>query len=507
MVQGTTSGAGKSLLTAALCRILARRGIRIAPFKAQNMSNNAAVTVEGGEIGRAQALQARAAGVQPEVRMNPVLLKPLADTRSEVVLLGRGAPDVSRLPWRKRRPHLWPHVTESLDSLRRDYDLVVVEGAGSPAEINLRDSDIVNMAVARHSGAAVLLVTDIDRGGAFATLFGTWALLEEEDRALIKGFVLNRFRGDPGLLAPAPRILEERTGVPTVGIVPWMRHLLPEEDGGPRLATAPRPGAGSKRVGAIRFPHISNVDDLDPLRAEPDVQVVWVSEVRHLFDLDGVILPGSRNTLADLAWMAESGLGAGILALHRSHVPILGLCGGYQMMGSLVRDPHGVEEGGERPGLGILPLETTLAPEKETVLTRAHIASGDHPLMELIGHEVEGYEIHHGHTRVVADDHPIVDSGDRKRIPAPRPQAVPWLVRAGNEALGHAQGSAWGCYLHGLLENPEVRAGWLREVGATPDGLTEPWARRLDRELDQVAHQVEAGLDLPRILDWVGFRP
>src|SRR5690606_11242363 len=269
MIQGTASGVGKSLLTAALCRLTARRGIAVAPFKAQNMSNNAAVTVDGGEMGRAQWLQAVAAGLEAEVVMNPVLLKPIADTRSEVVRLGRHAAEASALPWRERKALRWPPVRDARGDLRGRFDLVVAEGAGSPAETNLRDSDIVNMEVARYAGAAVLLVADIDRGGAFASLFGTWHLMEEEDRRLFRGFILNRFRGDASLLAPAPQQLEERTGVPVLGVVPWIQHLLPEEDGGPRLE--PTDGAcasGSAAIGVVRFPRASNLDDLDPLRRE-----------------------------------------------------------------------------------------------------------------------------------------------------------------------------------------------------------------------------------------------
>ncbi len=495
MVQGTTSGAGKSLLTAALCRILHRRGVAVAPFKAQNMSNNAAVTVEGGEIGRAQALQARAAGVEPQVRMNPILLKPLADTRSEVVVLGKGRPELSALPWRERRHLLWPPVVESLASLRRDFQVVVVEGAGSPAEINLRESDIVNMAVARHTDAAVLLVTDIDRGGAFATLFGTWALLDDEDRRTIRGFILNRFRGDASLLEPAPRLLEERTGVPTVGVVPWMRHLLPEEDGGPRLEWSRSPD--SWRIGVLRFPHLANADDLDPLRAEPEVEVVWVSELSDLFGLDAVLLPGSRNTLGDLAWLHRTGLGHGLKGLHQAGTPLVGICAGYQMMGRAIRDPEGLEEGGVLPGLDILPLDTTLAREKDTRLTRGRVGPGAHLFAELMGEEVAGYEIHHGRTRLLEDSgktHLSASAG-----------VVPWLVD-GRRALGHASGRTWGGYLHGVMENPGLRNAWLTSLGIRPaEESSGPWQHRVDRELDRVADGVQAGLQMDRILSWVGL--
>jgi adenosylcobyric acid synthase len=276
MIQGTGSGVGKSLLTSALCRIYARRGLRVLPFKAQNMSNNAAVTAAGGEVARAQALQAQAARVEVDARMNPVLLKPLADMRSDVVVMGRSDPALSALAWHERKARLWPIVVDALASLRAEADLVVIEGAGSPAETNLRHSDIVNMAVARHAGSAVLLVADIDRGGAFAALYGTWALLEPEDRRLIRGFILNRFRGDASLIAPAPKELEGRTGVPTLGVVPFIRHCLPEEDA-TGLASG---GAGSVTIAAVRLPHVANFDDLDPLAADGRLRVRWVDRRR-----------------------------------------------------------------------------------------------------------------------------------------------------------------------------------------------------------------------------------
>ena len=340
MIQGTSSGAGKSLLTAALCRVYARRGVRVVPFKAQNMSNNAAVTADGGEIGRAQALQARAAGVAPTTAMNPVLLKPLADTRSDVIVRGRRDAALAAVPWRERKAALWEVVCTALAELRADADLVLIEGAGSPAEINL--PDWVNMGVARQADAPVLLVADIDRGGAFAALFGTWALLPEADRARIAGFVLNRFRGDASLLAPAPEILRERTGVPTLGVVPFLRLDLPDED----AASLTDRGAGGVTIAAVRLPHVSNFDDLDPLAAERGVRVRWTESAAGLDGCDAIVIPGTRNTTGDLRWMWESGMAAAVRAKAASGTPVAGLCGGYQMLGRSVADPLGLEGGG-----------------------------------------------------------------------------------------------------------------------------------------------------------------
>lgn len=473
MVQGTSSGAGKSLLSAALCRIYARRGLRVLPFKAQNMSNNAAVTPCGGEIGRAQALQARAAGVEPRPEMNPVLLKPLADTRSEVVVLGRRVPALTALPWAERKAALWGVVRDSLAGLREEAELVVIEGAGSPAEINL--PDIVNMRVAREAGAPVLLVADIDRGGAFASLYGTWALLPEEDRLRIAGFVLNRFRGDPTLLAPAPELLRERTGVPTLGVVPFLRLDLPEED----AASVPDRGEGEgKVVAAVRLPHLSNFDDLDPLAGEPGVRVRWTDRPEGLAGADAVVLPGTRNTTDDLRWLWESGLAAAVRARAAAGVPVVGLCGGYQMLGLSVADPGGIEGGGEVPGLGLLEVRTTLGGEKTVrrVVGRWTARSG--PLGALEGRSVRGYEIHHGAT----------EAG---------PGAEP-LVEVGGAPAGAGAGAVWGCYLHGVFADDALRAAWLASLGhgAAPRAR---WEAHVDAELDRLADAVEAALDMDAV--------
>jgi adenosylcobyric acid synthase len=473
MVQGTSSGAGKSLLVAALCRIYARRGVRVLPFKAQNMSNNAAVTAAGEEIGRAQALQAQAAGVEPRVEMNPILIKPVTTTRAEMMVLGRRNPALSALPAAERTAALERIVHESLATLRREADVVIIEGAGSPAEINLRDT--VNMAVARHAGAPVLLVADIDRGGAFAALYGTWALLPGEDRARLAGFVLNRFRGDASLLSPGPEILLQRTGVPTLGVVPYLRLDLPEEDA---AAVPDRGTGGGVEIAAVHLPHLSNFDDLDPLAAEPDVRVRWVQHAADVASADAIVLPGTRNTTGDLGWLWEHGMAAAIRARAAAGVPVVGLCGGYQMLGRTVADPLGLEGGGTVPGLGLLDVRTELAEEKVTRQASGRWTCGSGVLAGLAGGEVAGYEIHHGRTELGG-------------------QATA-LMEVGGEVAGAVQGSVWGCYLHGAFQDPALRGAWLDSLRTGVTAATS-WTAHIDGELDRLADAVEAALDMAAV--------
>ncbi|MFC3833589.1 MULTISPECIES: cobyric acid synthase [Deinococcus] len=461
MIQGCTSSAGKSYLTAALCRALSNAGVRVAPFKAQNMSNNAGVTPAGLEMGRAQLVQARAARVVPDVRMNPVLLKPEADTRSQVVLLGHADPVITELPWRGRKAHLWPHVQTALHGLLADYDVVVIEGAGSPAEVNLRASDIVNMRVALEAQAGVLLAADIDRGGAFAHLLGTWHCLEPQERARLRGFILNRFRGDPALLAPAPAWLEAQTGVPTVGVVPLLDVPLPEEDGvwlHGDLAGSPRPSDGGHAgfVAIPRLPRVSNLDEFAPLEG----LARWVTSPDELRGAQAVILPGSKSTAADLGWLRATGLAGAITRMANGGVPVLGVCGGMQMLGVSIRDPHGVEGGGaEVPGLGLLDLHTDFAPDKTTVQTTFTDPE--------TGFTLSGYEIHHGRT--------VTGPGALALVPG-----VLWR-----------QGNVRGTYVHGLLENPAYLERFLSWAGLpVPAGLDS-----LDARLDAIAARVRESLD------------
>jgi adenosylcobyric acid synthase len=477
MVQGTSSGAGKSLLTAALCRVYARRGVRVLPFKAQNMSNNAAVCADGGEIGRAQALQARAAGVAPTTAMNPVLLKPLADTRSDVIVRGRRDAALAEIPWRERKAALWEIVCDALAEVRADADLVLIEGAGSPAEINL--PDWVNMGVARQADAPVLLVADIDRGGAFAALFGTWALLPEADRARIGGFVLNKFRGDASLLAPAPELLRERTGVPTLGVVPFLRLDLPDEDA---ASLADRGAEGAVTIAAVRLPHVSNFDDLDPLAAEPGVRVRWTESAAGLEGCDAIVIPGTRNTTGDLRWMWESGMAAAVRARAAAGVPVVGVCGGYQALGRSVADPLGLEGGGELAGLGLLDVSTELGESKTTRLASAEWTGGGF-FAPLRGGRVGGYEIHHGRTLL-------------------GPGAEP-LMSVGGEPAGAASGAVWGCYLHGAFADDGLRGAWLASLRAG-HSARGGWEAHLDAELDRLADAVEAALHMAALDRLIG---
>ncbi len=462
MVLGTSSNAGKSWVSTALCAWYRAQGYKVTPFKAQNMSNNARVvaTPDGqwGEIGTAQYLQALACGVEPDVRMNPLLLKPEADTRSQVVLMGQVNALLSALPWRARSAQVWPHITAALDSLRAEYEVVVIEGAGSPAEINLHGSDIVNMRVARHCDAHCLLVADIDRGGAFAHLYGTWALLPPQEQALIRGFVLNKFRGDPGLLAPAPQMLQERTGVPTVATIPMQcGHGLPEEDG---VFDARSTGQGSihTTVAIVAYPRMSNHDEFQPLRSVPGVRVVWARSPADLAGADWVILPGSKATAADLAWMRHQGLDAAVVAHAHAGRRVLGICGGLQMLGEALIDLHGVD--GNAAGLGLLPLVTLFAPEKTVRRVKVQLPPLRGVWSALNGLQLQVYEIHHGQTQLRAD----MEAGQAQRADEPVPGMV-WQS---------AQGNVWGTYWHGMLENAAMlQALW----GAQAPSLDQVFAR------------------------------
>ncbi len=490
MVLGTTSGAGKSWLTTALCRYYARQGLKVVPFKAQNMSNNARVVAgagaqAGGEIGSAQYFQSLAACAVPEVRMNPLLLKPEHDTHSQVVLMGQVDEALSKMAWRGRSASVWPVIAQALDELIAENDVVVIEGAGSPAEINLSACDIVNMRVALHADAACLLVTDIDRGGAFAHLYGTWALLPEAERALIKGYVLNKFRGDASLLAPAPEMLAQLTGVPTVATLPmWWQHGLPEEDGVFDDRSTLK-GAVMLTVAVIAYPRISNLDEFQPLKNVPGVRLQWVrspSELAGLAMTDWIILPGSKNTSGDLAWLRQQGLDAAIAHHAGQGGAVLGICGGLQMLGEALIDPHGVEHTylSNAPGLGLLPLVTVFEADKTVQHTQACFDIGmaaaevNNPWAALAGVQVAGYEIHHGQTQ----QHPaMAQSGDVARV-----------VMPGGLAWQNGAGNVLGLYLHGLFEDPAALQALFGERLAGPvptlDSVFEGLADYIDQHFE-----------------------
>jgi adenosylcobyric acid synthase len=438
MVCGATSGAGKSFLATAMARWYARQGIKVAPFKAQNMSNNARVVADG-EIGSAQYFQAIAARVMPDVRMNPVLLKPERDTASQVILLGQRNDELSRMEWRSRSAMLWPIICDSLGSLRASHDLVIIEGAGSPAEINLQSSDIVNMRVAAEADAATLVICDIDRGGAFAHLYGTYQLLEPAHQALIKGFVLNKFRGDPGLLAPGPEQLMELTGVPTLGVLPlWRGHGLPEEDG---VFDAYGSGSGL-RVVIAAYPRISNLDEFAPLQRVPGLSVSWAREARTIAGADLLILPGSKNVAEDLAWLRQTGLAQAIGTHIQADKPTLAVCGGLQMLGGDLLDPHGVE--GASSGLGLLPLVTEMQAAKRCRRGSYTLGVLRHFWAPLSGVRFDAYEIRHGHTRVSNED---------GNAAATRTATLHSVLADG---CGWQRGQTLALYTHGLFENSAV---------------------------------------------------
>ena len=447
MVLGTTSGACKSWLATALCRYYARQGLKVAPFKAQNMSNNARVVASEngqGEIGSAQYFQALAANAVPDVRMNPLLLKPERDTHSQVVLMGQVDDALSKMPWRGRSAHVWPVIAQALDDLRAENDVVVIEGAGSPAEINLHSSDIVNMRVALHCNAACLLVTDIDRGGAFAHLYGTWALLPQNERALIKGYVLNKFRGDAALLAPAPQMLHDLTGVHTVAVLPmWWQHGLPEEDGvfdDRSTASGTVTTTIAATIAIVAYPRISNLDEFQALKNVPGVRLKWVRSPSEILDADWVILPGSKHTSGDLAWLRSQRLDAAIAAHAAQGKAVLGICGGLQMLGEALIDMHDID--GNAPGLGLLPLVTNFEIAKTVQHRQTQFGNLTGLWSKLSDVTVAGYEIHHGQTA----QHPAMAKAGDVAV-AVLPDALGWQNPAGN---------VLGLYLHGMFEDPAV---------------------------------------------------
>ncbi len=488
MVQGTASGVGKSLLTAALCRLFARRGYRVAPFKAQNMALNSAVTADGREIGRAQAAQAEAAGVEPTVDMNPILLKPEEDDRSQVVVRGVPVGSMTFREYGRRRAELLGVVAESLERLRRAHDLVIIEGAGSPAEINLADGEIVNMRIARLAGAPVLLVGDIDRGGVFAAFVGTLALLPPGDRRRVAGLVVNKFRGDPAILAPGLAAVTARTGVPVLGVVPYLEDaLVAAEDALDLDGRRPGPAGARLDLAVVRLPRIANFDDVEPLAREPGVRVRFAAAPGDLAGADLIVLPGSKSTIADLAWLRARGLDRAVVGAAARGTPVLGLCGGYQMLGRRLLDPDRVESPVTAArGLGLLPVETTFRPVKTTQRVRARVEPGAGPLAAAAGEEIGAYEIHMGVSRVGRAARPfrVVTRGGR---PVDEPEG----------AVGR-RGTVLGTYLHGLFADGPVRRALLgrlaarRRLPADPAwGAPDVPGERYDRLADAVGRALD----------------
>ena len=483
MICGTSSDAGKTTIVTGLCRLLARKGIRVAPFKAQNMALNSMVTIDGAEIGRAQAAQAEAAGAEPEAAMNPILLKPMSNHSSQVLVMGRTWATLDAGEYQRAKKELWGLVTSQLEGLRRRFDVVILEGAGSPAEINLLEHDLVNLRLAHQARLPALLVGDIDRGGVFASLYGTIGLLPTGLAGCVRGFVINKFRGDRAVLAPGPEDLERRTGIPTLGVLPWIDGLDIDSEDSLSIRSFPRHAPrGIDRsfidVAAVAFPRISNFTDLDALALEPDVSVRLVDSPEALGQPDLIVLPGTKSTLADLQWLKRSGLATAINDLvnrgDRSPV-VLGICGGYQILGEKIEDCVESPEPGVATGLGLLPVSTVFEQQKVTRRRRG-IA---------LGQPVEGYEIHHGRTTVSRPWMELTDSSETMQ----------------EDGSAANEGRILGTSLHGLLESDSFRHAFLADVSSRagrtrrPSGVSFAAARqgRYDRIADALEEHVDVG--------------
>lgn len=474
MIQGCTSDAGKTTLVVALCRIFKRRGIHVAPFKPQNMALNSAVTADGGEIGRAQALQAQAAGIAPRIDFNPVLLKPTTDRRAQVIVHGHAIDTLDARDYHAYKTVAMDAVMQSWHRLRNEFDYVIVEGAGSPAEINLRERDIANMGFAEAADVPVILVADIDRGGVFAHLVGTLALLSPTEQARVKGFVINRFRGDIGLLQSGLDWLEARTGKPVLGVLPYLHGLMLDAEDAIATHSAAKPDARLKAV-AIAYPRCANHNDLDPLRLHPEVDFRWIGPGDALPPCDLLVLPGSKAVQADLAWLRAQGHDAAITRHLRYGGKLIGLCGGYQMLGTQLHDPLGLEGAvGSQPGLGWLECETTLATEKQLRNVTGALALPGAPAMN-------GYEIHMGVTHGAALANPAV-----------------YFADGSSDGAQSDDRQIFASYCHGLFDRPEALAALLAWAGLKDAQLIDYAARR-EADLERLADAVEAALDWNKV--------
>lgn len=495
MIQGTMSNAGKSILAGGLCRVLRQDGYKVAPFKSQNMALNSYITKEGLEMGRAQVMQAEAAGIEPSAAMNPILLKPTSDMGSQVIINGEVRGVMSATEYYRHKKDYIPLIMQAYDTLDKEYDVIVLEGAGSPAEINLKDCDIVNMGMANLVDAPVLLAGDIDRGGVFAQIVGTIELMEKQERERIKGTIINKFRGDKNILMPGLKMLEERTGVPVCGVVPYFYLDIDDEDSlSERLDRKGRTGLVD--IAVIRLPRVSNFTDTMPLETMEELNVYYVSSVREFGNPDAVIIPGSKNTMADLLWLRQSGLEGKIIRHAKEGKTVLGICGGYQMMGEEIRDPHHVEEGGTIRGMGLLPVRTVFAGEKTRTRVNGKFTVSAGSLCTLEGAELDGYEIHMGITEYTDSPCPFVElkeeTGDR----------------AGKQD-GAWKGSCYGCYIHGLFENSQAAGGFagalLKQKGYDP-GAVHPsdWKAHKEEQYDRLADVIRANLDMELIYSLIG---
>ena len=495
MIQGTTSNAGKSLVTAGLCRILKQDGYKVAPFKSQNMALNSYITKEGLEMGRAQVMQAEAAGIEPNVCMNPILLKPTNDTGSQVILNGEVMGNMGAAEYYTHKQELIPHIMKAYEKLAEEYDIIVIEGAGSPAEINLRDADIVNMGMAKLVDAPVLIVGDIDRGGVFASLAGTLMLLTEEERARVKGTIVNKFRGDVQILKPGLDMLEDITKKPVVGVIPYLYLDVDDEDSlSERLEKKTVDNVID--IAVIRVPRLSNFTDFNALEYIPGVSVRYVQNPRELKQPDLIILPGTKNTMGDLKWLRESGLESLIIRHASQDKPVFGICGGYQMLGKTLSDPHGVEEGGQINGLGLLPIDTVFEQQKTRTQVSGQLMNTQGVFSDLTGCKFEGYEIHMGISSPTEALQPFA-------------QITSVSGKAETKADGYNKGNIYGTYIHGIFDTEDISKaliiGLCKEKGINYDAISAMDMKAYkDSQYDKLAQSMRENLDMQMIYDIIG---
>ena len=486
MVQGTMSNAGKSFLVAGLCRVFMQDGYRTAPFKSQNMALNSYITKDGLEIGRAQAMQAEAAGIEPTVEMNPILLKPTSNVGSQVIVNGEVLGNMKAMDYYANKKQLVPEIKKAFEKLSGEYDIIVIEGAGSPAEINLKENDIVNMGMARIAKAPVLLCGDIDRGGVFASLYGTVKLLEDEEQSMIKGLIINKFRGDVEILKPGLQMIEEKTGIPVVGVVPLTPLDIDDEDSlSDRLTHTGQKGGIDLAV--IRLPHISNFTDFNVFERMDGVSLRYVGSAGELGTPDLIFLPGTKNTMDDLTWLRESGMETAVLRCAEQKVPVVGICGGYQMLGELLEDPDGVEHGGSMRGMGLLHTKTVFSRAKTRTQSQGRVNTVS-ICGEFAGREVQGYEIHMGRTEKTGDC-----------------QETIYLEDGRLDGLSNPEGTVFGTYLHGIFDYGDLAAmtvsRLMRRKGIDPKNWHFDPEEHKRREYDKLADLVRNSLDMKRIYE------
>ncbi|MBT3287781.1 MAG: cobyric acid synthase [Victivallales bacterium] len=489
---GTGSDVGKSIVVTAVCRVLRNRGFSVAPYKAQNMSNNSYVTREGGEMGRAQIAQAEAAGCEPHVDMNPVLLKPNTDVGAQIVVQGKVKGNALASEYFRNTDALFGKAKESLQRLREKAEVIVIEGAGSCGEVNLRSRDFVNFETAHACDAPVILVGDIDKGGIFAQIVGTLEVIPPRDRERVAGFVINKFRGDARLFDDGIQFLEERTGLPVLGLIPYFRHIeIDSEDGMPLdtvIDPPDRPQPDRINLAAIRLPHISNFTDFNPLQREDAVRFHYLSKPRDLTRYDAIFLPGSKNVRFDLNWLREVGWEKSLQDAAAAGCRVIGVCGGYQMLGRVIRDPHGVEgEPGDTPGFGLLDCETELAADKVLCRSTGKVLADGTP--------IDGYEIHMGRTTLGPAAQPMVQIQVRNAEPV-----------AESDGARNADGTVWGSYFHGLFDHPDLRSQFLRQLDPAFHGTDARAAAQFkDQQYDLLAEHFSQHLDIPRLLRIIGL--